>query len=408
MTLISMALFLLIFLGACAVVCREGFFTSAASVFGTVAALTAAFAVRVFLLDSVTDDYTNFLSVWVQYFRDNGGFAGIADIVGNYNLPYLYFLALFSYIPIDDLYLIKYLSIIFDVVLAWGIGRIVFFFTDSIARQRAAFLAAMFLPTVVLNSAWWGQCDSIFASFCVISLYHALNGRSKLSLAFAALALSFKVQAVFFLPIFGVLLLTGLVRVRDVWVFPAVFVATLLPGILLGHPIGDALTIYLRQVDGATGVLNYNSASIYAFIPYNYSALWLDYAEYIGIALAVGLVYTTMLWTVARYRSTTLGTVFGFAVLLALGIPLFLPYMHERYFYLADVLTLALAFVSPASFPACVLCLFGSLLGYYAYINGVFLLPMAVGAVAMVAAFAVICAYIHKSFVTPELDYYEE
>ena len=139
-------------------------------------------------------------------------------------------------------------------------------------------------------------------------------------------------------------------------------------------------------------------------IPYGYDELWLDYAQYIGIALALALVYTTMFWTVARYKSVTLDTLFGFGVLLALGIPLFLPYMHERYFFLADALTLALAFAAPAYAPVFILCQFGSLLGYFAYIRGYFILPMFVGTAAMLAAFVFICLYIHKSFQTPELE----
>ncbi len=404
MTILSSIIFLAIFAAGCAVMYREGFLKSGGYIAVSIFFLTLAFAVRIPVLDWRTGDYNDFLSVWVDYFRQNGGFAALKDSIGNYNLPYLYFLALFSYIPVDDLYLIKFLSIAFDLVLAWGVSRLVLFFTDSKPRQLAAFIAVMLMPTDVLNGALWAQCDSIFAAFAVISLYMALCGKSRSAYAFAALSLAFKVQAVFFLPLFGVLILTGVVRLRDCWVFPAVFLATLLPAVLLGHPLSDALTVYFRQVEGATYSLNLNSASIYALIPYGYDELWLDYAQYIGIALALALVYTTMFWTVARYKSVTLDTLFGFGVLLALGIPLFLPYMHERYFFLADALTLALAFAAPAYAPVFILCQFGSLLGYFAYIRGYFILPMFVGTAAMLAAFVFICLYIHKSFQTPELE----
>ena len=91
------------------------------------------------LLDYETLDYKDFLSQWVQYFRDNGGFAALSRQIGNYNIPYLYFLALFSYSGIDDLYLIKLLSIFFDVLLAWGCALLLGRFTDSAPRRRALF-----------------------------------------------------------------------------------------------------------------------------------------------------------------------------------------------------------------------------------------------------------------------------
>lgn len=404
MTIPSASLLLLIFLCACAAMYCEGFMDTNKRIFVSIFFLTAAFAIRIVMLDHRSGDYNSFLMDWVEHFRQNGGFKALADTIGNYNLPYLYFLAIFSYIPIDDLYLIKYLSITFDVILAIGAGRIVLFYTDSDNKQLAAFLAVMLLPTTVLNGACWGQCDSIFAAFAVWAFYYAICKRSRTSLAFAALALSFKVQAVFFLPIYGVLLLTKNVRIRDIWVLPATYVATLLPAILLGHPILDAILLYARQVSGAGYSLNLNSASMYAFIPSGFTHEYLPYTDSIGIALAIALIYTTMLWTTARHKSVTDETLLGFVVLLTLGIPFFLPYMHERYFFMADIFTLVLAVCSIKYLPVAVLCLFGSLLGYYAYLKGVFFLPMGFGAAAMLLAFVLICVYIHKSFRLTEVE----
>ena len=47
---------------------------------------------RVLCLDYCSYDYYDFLGPWAAYFRDNGGFAALKDSVGNYNVPYLYFL----------------------------------------------------------------------------------------------------------------------------------------------------------------------------------------------------------------------------------------------------------------------------------------------------------------------------
>ena len=82
------------------------------------ALVAAAFVLRGLCFSHVTLDYVNFLSQWVEYFRANGGFAALGEPIGNYNVPYMYFLAAFSYLGINDLYLIKLLSVFFDIVLA--------------------------------------------------------------------------------------------------------------------------------------------------------------------------------------------------------------------------------------------------------------------------------------------------
>ena len=76
------------------------------------------------------------------------------------------------------------------------------------------------------------------------------------------------------------------------------------------------------------------------------------------------------------------------ALMISVAVPFFLPHMHERYFYAADILSLVLAFASPLYFPAAVLVQFASLLGYHAYLKMRYLLLMNNGAAALIVAFA--------------------
>ena len=93
-----------------------------------------------------------FLSQWAAAFRDGGGFAAVKLPIGNYNAPYLYFLAAISYLPIPDLYLIKLFSILFDVVLAWGGFRLVRHFApERPNRPLLCFCLLLLLPTVILK-----------------------------------------------------------------------------------------------------------------------------------------------------------------------------------------------------------------------------------------------------------------
>lgn len=163
--------------------------------------LGAALLIRILLLDHVTLDYQDFLSKWVEYFRQNGGFAAMKDPIGNYNVPYLYMLALLSYLPVPDLYGIKLFSILFDILLAWGGFRLVKQLTQDERLPLAAFSALLLLPTVVLNGSCWGQCDSVWAALCLLSLTQALKRRPISSMTLLALAFSFKLQAIFILPL---------------------------------------------------------------------------------------------------------------------------------------------------------------------------------------------------------------
>ena len=90
---------------------------------------------------------------------------------------------------IYDLYLIKLLSTFFDVLLAFGAMRLTGLFTRSRVKLLFVYFAVLFWPTVVLNSAVWGQCDSIYVSLGLLAIYWAMDGRPALGMA--AMAASF-------------------------------------------------------------------------------------------------------------------------------------------------------------------------------------------------------------------------
>jgi hypothetical protein len=82
------------------------------------AAVCLLLLLRLCFFGVATSDYVDFLKPWTERFRELGGLAGLKYAVGNYNVPYLFFLAVFSYFKFDTLYLIKLLSVLFDLLLA--------------------------------------------------------------------------------------------------------------------------------------------------------------------------------------------------------------------------------------------------------------------------------------------------
>lgn len=330
----------------------------------------AAMLVRALCLDHASGDYNSFLSHWYEYFKANGGMEAIAGSVGDYNVPYLYFMAAISYSDVPDLYLIKLFSILGDVALAWGCLRLV----RSLVRERQgssapliAFGAALLLPTVVLNGAYWGQCDVIYGALCVHAAALTLDGKHKAAIALMGAAFSFKLQAIFVLPLWGVLWLAKKVKFWELWVFPLACFGTAAPALLMGKPLGDILGVYLNQM-GEYPRLALNAPSVYQFIPYG-AQLNGAAASRLGIAAAGVLVLALLglgLWLGGRLDRELVMTV---AVVLCVGVPFFLPHMHERYFFLADVFTLCWACANVRRLPAAVLAEGASLASYCVYLR---------------------------------------
>lgn len=213
-----------------------------------------------FCLDYQTLDYQTFLTKWVAFFRDNGGFSAIKFPVGDYNVPYLYFLAAISYLHVPDLYLIKLFSILFDVLLAWGGLRLTRrFCREDSPAPLVCFTLLLFLPTAFLNGAYWGQCDTLYAALTLLALSSALEGRPKVSVILLAVAFSFKLQTIFLIPLWCAFWFTGRVKFRHLLLFPVGYLATILPALALGRPLSTILSVYLNQMGEYSSRLTLNA-----------------------------------------------------------------------------------------------------------------------------------------------------
>ncbi|MPM44971.1 hypothetical protein SDC9_91656 [bioreactor metagenome] len=372
------AVLLLLALGILALLILAGQGYSRQVVLACLLPVALALLLRLVCLDHITLDFEDFLAPWAAAFRAGGGFAAVRRSIGNYNVPYLYFMAAISYVAFPDLYAIKLFSILFDVLLAWGGLRLVrILCPDNRQRPLIAFLALLFLPTVVLNGAYWGQCDSIYAALLLHALACALEDKPSGSMFLLALAFSFKLQAIFLLPLWCVLWYSGRVRLRQLLQFPLWYALTIAPALLLGKPLKDVLGVYLGQMGQYTTALTYNAPSVYALLP---RGLRVDTgrAALAGILAAFLLVLALLAVLFLVRKRMTAELVLTAAVILAVGVPFLLPYMHERYFFTADVLTLVWACAIPRRLSAAVGTQLASLGGYHAYLRLRYAIPVAV------------------------------
>lgn len=382
---------IMIFALALLLLWREKIFESKA-LFAAAFAFTAlALVIRASLLDFESGDYLTFLAPWTQFFRDNGGFAALRYSLGNYNPPYMYFLALFSYFDISELYLIKLLSVLFDVLLAWACMKLLGLYTGSRAKLLGVFLAVLFLPTVVINGAYWAQCDSIYAFFGIYALYLGLRGRGCASMVSLAACLAFKLQAVFIIPVFFILLLAKKLRWRQLLVFPAAYIVFMLPALLAGRPFVETMTLYFAQAGTVGDAMNYNAPSLTSMFQWSGNT---ESWSTLLIAAAFALVLASYAVAAVKRRELDDTVFLGFALLLAMGIPYLLPHMHDRYFFISGVLALVLAFRDRRFFPIPLLAELASLHCYYAYFVRYYLVHPRIGGIFMLIALLLTAAYI--------------
>ena len=383
---------------------REGLFRTPSQRIMALVLVPLAFVLRYCLLTYETLDYQDWIRVWIQSLRDNGAWRGLGQEIWscNYNVPYLYFLAFISNSQVHDLLLVKLVSIFFDIVLAWSAMGIVGVLTGSDSKKLSAFVLVLWLPSVVLNGALWGQCDSIYGAFAVLAVYLVLADRPGWSVAAAALSVSFKLQGIFLLPAYFLFLISGKIKIRHIFIFPLTYVLSILPAVLAGRGFWELLTLYLRNTSTIGDGLNYNASTLYALL--DFSRLSNEAAARVGIVIAFFFCCAVYVWLVFRHKDINNKTLFGAAVLFCVGVPFLLPHMHDRYFFIADILTLTMAVCAPWTAIIAAGVNFGSLLGYHAYLKMRFLLPMRYGAVSMLAELLLTAVYIARSLPSVSQD----
>ena len=144
----------------------------------------------------------------------------------------------------------------------------------------------------------------------------------------------------------------------------------------------DAILLYFNQAETVGSALNYNSPSVFSLIPWGTEVNEKLFSE-VGIVLAFLFLFLLFLHCWLRRESLGNRELLICSLLIAAAVPWFLPHMHDRYFFIADALSVALAFVIP---PLCfvpVLCSFASGICYYAYLKMRFLMPLSYGGISM-------------------------
>lgn len=329
--------------------------------------LLLALLLRLSLLPQETSDYTYYLSPWYDYIVQRGGWDALKDNFSNYTPPYLYGLVIASQILgfLPKLTAIKLLTFPFEALAAFILYRLVKLRYPQGDYPRLAAFTFLFAPTVVLNGAYWGQCDIIYTTGLLGCLWALAQRRYLWAWISFGAAVAFKLQGIWLLPALLVGALKGEFSWRLMGLVPFTYGLLMLPAALIGRPWGELWGIYWNQSQ-TFDRLSLNAPNIYQWVSND------DYGRILPwtLALAGGLI-ALLIWAASRSPiPLTFPNWLQLSLISLVLVPYLLPKMHDRYFFAADVASILYGFYFPAYFWV-PLALNGiSLFSYFPYLWG--------------------------------------
>ena len=344
---------------------------------------------------------------WFDQIRDAGGLPALSAQVGDYGLLYQTIISFMTYLDISPAYQYKMLSVTFDVALAVMVaviyrdimlngisGKGLNHTKDQGYNRRVLFQSCVvgavvwLLPTVIVNSAYWGQCDSMYTFFCLATLYWLRKDKFVTAFIFLGLAFSCKLQTIFFLPFIGTYYLVSrrfsvlnvLISVAVLWLSGALAFA-------YGRSLLEPYTIYQNQtLDYNEMFLNFSSA--WVIVGNDYDAL-----EPFAILFTLFAVLAGAFVCMRNKRFfDAREDYYAIAAWFVWTMVLFLPSMHDRYAYSLDIMLFVIGFIQRRYLKYAILSMLISFYHYGHYlIDERYQEPIVLAAVYLLA-------YVHFSF----------
>ena len=299
--------------------------------------------------DGISGDAQSKLICWYEEIRSNGGFRALSAQVGDYNMFYQFILALVTYLPIQPIYAIKLSSIVFDYLLAFAADLFVRELTENREYGRWAFLIVVLSPLVFINSAWWAQCDAMYASLCVLSLVYLVKAKYTTSFLLYGFSFAFKLQGIFLLPLFLFLYVyQKRYSVLNFLLIPFMTAISALPCVIAGRgkkSVIRVITFYFWE-SGIWRKMYLNYPGFWALMGTN-SEEFFNIFHTAAICLTVALLATFMYYWKKKSVQLTKVNILYMAFLLSYTCVYFLPAMHERYNFIAEILGIVILFIIP-------------------------------------------------------------
>ena len=336
-----------------------------------------SFLIRWKLMPIESADFWGFLEDWMLQIRAGGGFKSLDHQISNYTSPYMYLMCLVSYLTENNLYGLKMISVVFDYLAAAAVFLIVYQLTGNAKRAIMGMAALLLCPTVILDGAYWCQCDIIYTTFLLFALYYFFKDNSRLCLIFVGISFAFKLQALFLVPFFIIMWLKRkTIRIVDFLWIPVVYVISALPAWGFGRDFKELLGIYFDQAQSYPwGTLEY--PNIYALLGEAMPDM-----RHAGEVSSAGTYMTIILLGCIAYyfyvkRINLTGEIMITLALFTTAINVYsLPHMHERYGFLVDILAIIYGMLNRKKLPVACGFMLVSVLSFMPYLIAVHIVPI--------------------------------
>ena len=217
---------------------------------------------------------------------------------------------------------------------------------ETIALQTA--ILYIFCPAIIMNSAVWGQVDSVFTLLILLSLYELDKSEYLKSALFFGISLSFKIQTVLFAPVFLFVFIEHVQKNKKLWkTFLLCICVSLAVPCVLSIPFAALKqpTFLVKLYLSTMGQYPYASLNAFNFFSMlganqtrsNTPFFFLTYKTWGIIFIAIILIHTAILY----FKGAGKGKIFYTAALLMTLIFVFSSDMHERYLFPAILLYVA-------------------------------------------------------------------
>lgn len=338
-------------------------------IFIIIVSLMAIF-IRINFFNFESGDYNWFLHDWFSYLKNHGGIHALSNYPGDYNAPYVTIMALLTYIPIKDLYLIKLVSVVFDFALAIAscllVKELCKKYTWGWGISLLTYAIILFLPNVIMNGALWAQCDSIYTTFVILSLLFLIKKKYVLSFIMLGISFSFKLQFMFIFPLYIVLyFLKKDFSILHFLLIPIINFVMCLPAILMGKPMVKCMLVYFNQTQTYKDKLVLNFNNLYNLLPGN-SDMFYKFGELITIFVCCLSLFYIMYKKINFNEEKMLTLGLWFIVITTF----LLPGMHERYLFLGEVLSIILLIIYKKHLKLAIFINLSAIVNYSSFLFG--------------------------------------
>ena len=359
--------------------------------------LVFSFLIRWKLMPIISADYFGFLKVWMEEIRQTGGFLSLNHAISNYSSPYMYLMCLVSYFSQNDLYALKMISILFDYVAAGAIFCLVYQITGHVRKSILGMAVFLLCPTVIMNGAYWCQCDVIYTAFVLWALVKFFKEDSAKCMLLIGIAFSIKLQTLFLFPFLIIMWLKNrTIKLSHFLLIPIVYMISALPAWLMGRNFWELMAIYFEQSDYYPwGTLEY--PNLYALLgeamPDLHNAAEVSGA---GIWATVILMGVIAYYFYTRKVSLTNEMMVTLALFTVALVVYTLPHMHDRYGFLIDVLAILYGILGGKKLAVTCGFVLVSLLSYMPYLTGVSIISIQYTAIALLTLIVYVGADLYQ------------